>query len=466
MVALLSIQSLFSQTNCESARKEYLEKNPDVKKAGMDPWTHFTYYGKNEGRVWANCITDGKKSLNQRKNSVYENEYVKIVDQYWTNFNLNVSFFNNGDSIQYISDSKAWYNAGINRVPAWCYFNNDPSLEKSEGKLYNIWAIVDPRGITPDGWRIATKEDWIILLEKNGNTFQSFPTTYSMQTTNIGGFKTNSGWDKYPDYSSGKEIFIENNGTNSKRLSIYPSGRRSFTGDFSKPNILAEFWTTTKAPSTPNGATQYFSINVQNNQINIHPEVYSSGFAVRCVSNDIPPKIENSIIEPNQNEIISNQVTNNSVTKTTKTEPYFEACTFKFTKPTNLSYKYIDNRILCCYCKEKYVEYEEKSNMVNYEQALYIAEKLYLHFQDIGADEAHQNSDRNRMLEFFLSAYPGNENLLLGLAVGYNMQFFPLLNLTSNLGSTTRKIEKYKVNGKFCSPKCQNECNYFGCKCN
>jgi hypothetical protein len=41
--------------NCESARKEYLDKNPDVKNAGMDPWTHYNYYGKNEGRVWPAC---------------------------------------------------------------------------------------------------------------------------------------------------------------------------------------------------------------------------------------------------------------------------------------------------------------------------------------------------------------------------------------------------------------------------
>ena len=30
----------------------YLELNPDVKKAGIDPGEHFLKYGKKEGRQW------------------------------------------------------------------------------------------------------------------------------------------------------------------------------------------------------------------------------------------------------------------------------------------------------------------------------------------------------------------------------------------------------------------------------
>jgi len=45
----------YSQINCESARKKYLELNPDVAKAKIDPWSHYTFYGKKEGRVWPNC---------------------------------------------------------------------------------------------------------------------------------------------------------------------------------------------------------------------------------------------------------------------------------------------------------------------------------------------------------------------------------------------------------------------------
>lgn len=45
----------FVPRNCESARQEYLSANADVRGAGVDPWTHWNQYGKNEGRPWPRC---------------------------------------------------------------------------------------------------------------------------------------------------------------------------------------------------------------------------------------------------------------------------------------------------------------------------------------------------------------------------------------------------------------------------
>lgn len=41
--------------NCQYAREQYLIQNPDVKKAGVDPWTHYNEFGKKEGRKWPPC---------------------------------------------------------------------------------------------------------------------------------------------------------------------------------------------------------------------------------------------------------------------------------------------------------------------------------------------------------------------------------------------------------------------------
>jgi hypothetical protein len=38
--------------DCANARLQYLSQNPDVKKAGMDPWDHYVRNGKAEGRKW------------------------------------------------------------------------------------------------------------------------------------------------------------------------------------------------------------------------------------------------------------------------------------------------------------------------------------------------------------------------------------------------------------------------------
>ena len=45
----------FVPRNCESARQEYLRANADVRDAGVDPWTHWNDFGKNEGRAWPRC---------------------------------------------------------------------------------------------------------------------------------------------------------------------------------------------------------------------------------------------------------------------------------------------------------------------------------------------------------------------------------------------------------------------------
>ena len=45
----------FVPRNCDSARQEYLRANADVRDAGVDPWTHWNDFGKNEGRTWPRC---------------------------------------------------------------------------------------------------------------------------------------------------------------------------------------------------------------------------------------------------------------------------------------------------------------------------------------------------------------------------------------------------------------------------
>lgn len=41
--------------NCEAARQMYLIMNEDVARSGVDPWLHFSNFGKNEGRSWYSC---------------------------------------------------------------------------------------------------------------------------------------------------------------------------------------------------------------------------------------------------------------------------------------------------------------------------------------------------------------------------------------------------------------------------
>ncbi|MEO6670231.1 MAG: FISUMP domain-containing protein [Ferruginibacter sp.] len=86
-----------------------------------------------------------------------------IGNQTWMQKNLNVIRYKNGDAIPQISDQTQWQNA---TTGAWCYFNNDPLSEKKYGKLYNGFAVRDPRGLAPDGWHIPVDDEWDMLRDK------------------------------------------------------------------------------------------------------------------------------------------------------------------------------------------------------------------------------------------------------------------------------------------------------------
>lgn len=94
------------------------------------------------------------------------------ANQEWFADNLDSSCFRNGDTILQAQEQSDWLNACEKGIPAWCFYENNESL----GKLYNLAAIMDPRGLAPEGFKIPNYIDFSILgynaqeyepLEKN-----------------------------------------------------------------------------------------------------------------------------------------------------------------------------------------------------------------------------------------------------------------------------------------------------------
>lgn len=87
-----------------------------------------------------------------------------LIDNHeWLKTNLNVETFRNGDAIPEAKSPEAWQIAAENAMPAWCYFNNDMA-NAPLGKLYNWYAVHDPRGLAPKGWHIPGDRDWSMLF--------------------------------------------------------------------------------------------------------------------------------------------------------------------------------------------------------------------------------------------------------------------------------------------------------------
>lgn len=87
---------------------------------------------------------------------------VRICSQTWMDRNLDVSTYRNGDAIPQVTDPLQW--AAL-RTGAWCYYNNDPTNGAIYGKLYNWYAVNDPRGLAPQGWHIPTDAEWTVLTD-------------------------------------------------------------------------------------------------------------------------------------------------------------------------------------------------------------------------------------------------------------------------------------------------------------
>jgi uncharacterized protein (TIGR02145 family) len=81
------------------------------------------------------------------------------ANQEWFADNLNVSHFRNGDLIHQAQEFSDWLNACEKGIPAWCYYEENHNL----GKIYNLPAILDPRGLAPEGYEIPDYIDFSIL---------------------------------------------------------------------------------------------------------------------------------------------------------------------------------------------------------------------------------------------------------------------------------------------------------------
>nr|MBP6460762.1 hypothetical protein [Crocinitomicaceae bacterium] len=153
-------------------------------------------------------INNGSLTATDKDGNQYN--VVKIGTQVWTKENLNVSKYRNGDVIPQVTDPTQWINL---TTGAWCYYNNDPANETIYGKIYNWYAVNDPRGLAPEGWHVPSDAEWTTIttflggetvaggkLKETGTTHWASPNT---DATNSSGFKGTPGGFRDSDNNNG-----------------------------------------------------------------------------------------------------------------------------------------------------------------------------------------------------------------------------------------------------------------------
>jgi uncharacterized protein (TIGR02145 family) len=150
---------------------------------------------------------------------------VTIGTQIWAEANLNVSTFRNGDTIPEAKTNQEWVSAGEAGKPAWCYYNNNPATGQKYGKLYNWYAVNDPRELAPAGWALASEEDWAKLV-------------YYLGGPDVSGtkMKSSTGWGG-------------DNGTNESGFNGLPGGYRVENGLFMNLGNTGTWWSVNESKS-------------------------------------------------------------------------------------------------------------------------------------------------------------------------------------------------------------------------
>ncbi len=184
---------------------------------------------------------------------------VKIGQKTWTAENLSVIRFLNGDSIFEAKTPEEWHQAGISKKPAWCFYDNNVANGKLYGKLYNWYAVADPRGLAPKGSHIPTNADWTALTKSQGGV-------------DIAGIKmkNTTGWNP------------KSKGTNKSGFTGLPGGTRNGAGIFSGINDKGQWWSVSE---TIGGTNQAYSVMLSYYSVEVSYETKDKefGFSVRVV---------------------------------------------------------------------------------------------------------------------------------------------------------------------------------------
>jgi uncharacterized protein (TIGR02145 family) len=270
---------------------------------------------------FVSCVNydNAEQVMNHNKNDslqMQENDFkydtVIIGKHVWMTKNLDVCVFRNGDTIFHAKTNEEWINAAKNKRPAWCYYGNNEinqitnveelaqgmvefrkqkfrheevpydtselTIEKAREfyekqnksiidcrKLYNWYAVNDPRGLSPEGWTIPTRDDFEQLKKHYGNPWR---VNFTLEFLN-----------KYWD------------GVNENGFNACPCGKRLENGNFEGLTSLAVFWTNTSKDDNnayvlsifPSGGVGVAGDAYTNG---IFPDDYrnkGNGFSVRCI---------------------------------------------------------------------------------------------------------------------------------------------------------------------------------------
>jgi uncharacterized protein (TIGR02145 family) len=180
----------------------------------------------------------------------------QIGNQCWMKENLKTTKYSNGDTINTGLMDGLW---SVITSGAYANYNNTATNDSIYGKLYNGYAVADPRGLCPTGWHVPSQAEWTTLENFLGDSFVAG-----------GKMKAVSSMWTSPNTDA----------TNSSGFTGLPGGFRNRYGAFDGIGKYGYWWSSTQiSPTSAWNRGLYHSNAFLGQNLNLT----SVGFSVRCV---------------------------------------------------------------------------------------------------------------------------------------------------------------------------------------
>ena len=230
-------------------------------------------YGTNEaGTSYGNELTFKTLKINPLVTDIDGNDYDTVIigTQTWLKQNLKVTHYKNGDLIPNIKGGGYGFGLwGYSNSGAYCDYEDNSNYSVTYGRLYNGFAVVDPRNLCPDGWHVPTDNEWTTLTDFLGGASVA------------GGKMKETGTDHWNTPNTGA--------TNESLFAALPGGQRMpgysggglFTFDFL--GMWGFWWSSTEYSSGEMYCRQLSNNKIIVDRLSNYPKTY--GISVRCIKN-------------------------------------------------------------------------------------------------------------------------------------------------------------------------------------
>jgi uncharacterized protein (TIGR02145 family) len=217
-------------------------------------------------------LSCSENSNDSSRYSAWHGETVTFFNQVWMLSNLDVDHYRNGDPIPQVTDPDEWSKL---TTGAWCYYNNDPENDKIYGKLYNWYAVNDPRGLAPVGWHIPSLEEWRQLELILGMSRDEVGLITMVRGSNEGS-KLAGNFDLWEDGDLRNNNKFGRSGFNA----LPGGGRNDYDGLFSNIGSSCVFWSSSERDSTK---AFFRALNFKSSNIFASYNDKKFGVSVRCI---------------------------------------------------------------------------------------------------------------------------------------------------------------------------------------